>query len=465
MHRLLFLWFFFRSYFERALSCLPSSDWGKGRFSLYALHRLGMHRSVMLAEWKPNKITILIDRWLGAWSQRALLAKVIAFIACDAQSESRVWMRLFIDSKPSDVLIIELIYSLSVYAPAEAYNTLGKLSRPHNELSLALSLRLSDNQLTDQSVALFDLCWNASKTDFQKNASVLLLRSNIESDSIKKLHWLNECFYSYGLSCVTLIDDQAKLSVTNIQNGHRHEMVDLESGEQPLISIIMTCYNAQRWIAHAIESILAQTYSNWELLVIDDFSQDNTCNIVEDYSKQYSRVKLFRSNQNSGTYLAKLSVFQFAKGEFVTCHDSDDWSHPEKLFKQVQPMLKNRSIMATTSQWVRLHDDGYFYARAVYPLIRLNPSSLMFRRIEVYESMGLWNPVRTGADSEFIARIQLYFGMSSVKMMKLPLSVGAHHSGSLMNAEGTGYNERGVSLERLEYWEGWRRLHIDKNRP
>ncbi|MGM3372065.1 glycosyltransferase family 2 protein, partial [Escherichia coli] len=73
----------------------------------------------------------------------------------------------------------------------------------------------------------------------------------------------------------------------------------------------------------------------------------------------------------------------------MTCHDSDDWSHPEKLFRQISPLLLNHKLICSISDWIRLQDNGIFYARAVYPLKRLNPSSLLFRRADVLQKAGV----------------------------------------------------------------------------
>ena len=120
--------------------------------------------------------------------------------------------------------------------------------------------------------------------------------------------------------------------------------------------------------------------------------------------------------------------------------------------------------MATISSWVRLSDRGEYYARPVHPLMRQNPSSLMFRKEKVLKQAGIWDTVRTGADSEYIARLKLVFGRKKVKRIKEPLSFGAHREDSLMTSSETGYCDLGVSPQRLEYWEAWGHWHIDEVR-
>jgi len=112
------------------------------------------------------------------------------------------------------------------------------------------------------------------------------------------------------------------------------------------------------------------------------------------------------------------------------------------------------------SYWVRMQDDGLFYARQVYPLMRMNLSSLLFRRERVLREAGAWDSVRTGADSEFWARLRLVFGNEACERVRLPLSFGSHRSDSLMTRQATGYaKETGASPSRIAYGEAWSRWH------
>ena len=181
-------------------------------------------------------------------------------------------------------------------------------------------------------------------------------------------------------------------------------------------------------------------------------------------AKNDSRIKYIYLSHNVGTYVAKSIGLQKSKGEFVTCHDSDDWAHPMKIEEQVKPLLKNKKLVFTTSQWVRLQADGVYYARALSPLMRLNPASVLFRKKIVLEKAGGWDVVRTGADSEFTARLKLVFGEKAMHRVLKPLTFGAHRSDSLMNAKDTGYCSKGMSPVRLDYWEAWGYWHIEELR-
>ena len=206
---------------------------------------------------------------------------------------------------------------------------------------------------------------------------------------------------------------------------------------------------------------MQQTYRNIEIIVVDDAGDDDTENIVQSMASQDSRLRYIKLPVNVGTFTAKNMGLKLADGEFITCHDSDDWAHPRKIEYQIQPLLANPSLIYTTSQWVRVEDNGMYYARPVHPLMRLNPASPLFRKKIVLAETGVWDWVRTGADSEFAERLKWVFGAKASIQIKKPLTFGAHRADSLMTAPETGYDSNGVSPARLAYWEAWRAWHIE----
>lgn len=112
-------------------------------------------------------------------------------------------------------------------------------------------------------------------------------------------------------------------------------------GEFGLVSIIMAAYNAEKTIELAIESVLNQTYSNFELLVINDCSKDGTAKLVEDFSAKDNRVRLISNEKNSGVSFTRKHGLEEANGSWIAILDSDDAWAPEKLEKQIE--LQNRT--------------------------------------------------------------------------------------------------------------------------
>ena len=108
-----------------------------------------------------------------------------------------------------------------------------------------------------------------------------------------------------------------------------------------LVSIITPAYNAAAYIAETIESVLAQTYTNWEMLIANDCSKDNTAEIVQSYAAKDKRIKLINLKQNSGAAVARNTAIQNAKGRYIAFLDSDDLWKKEKLQKQIEFMQQN----------------------------------------------------------------------------------------------------------------------------
>lgn len=108
------------------------------------------------------------------------------------------------------------------------------------------------------------------------------------------------------------------------------------------VSIITPCYNAGTMISHTIESVLAQTYTYWEMLIIDDCSSDNSADIIKSYAKKDSRIKYFKTDKASGGPSVPRNIgIEHAKGNYIAFLDADDLWLPDKLEKQIKFMSKN----------------------------------------------------------------------------------------------------------------------------
>lgn len=111
--------------------------------------------------------------------------------------------------------------------------------------------------------------------------------------------------------------------------------------QQNLVSIITPNYNCARFISQTIESVLAQTYSDWEMLIVDDCSTDGSYEIALEYAAKDRRIKVIRNEKNSGAAVSRNKAIEVAQGEFVAFLDSDDLWIPEKLEKQIAFMREN----------------------------------------------------------------------------------------------------------------------------
>jgi glycosyltransferase involved in cell wall biosynthesis len=111
----------------------------------------------------------------------------------------------------------------------------------------------------------------------------------------------------------------------------------------PRISVIMSVYNASLHLYEAINSILNQSERDFEFIIIDDGSTDNSASIINDFAQKDSRI-LFLSRTNRGVVACLNEAFHIAKGEFIVRMDADDISHPERLARQLAYMINDSSI-------------------------------------------------------------------------------------------------------------------------
>ncbi|MCB8537276.1 glycosyltransferase family 2 protein [Enterococcus faecium] len=113
-----------------------------------------------------------------------------------------------------------------------------------------------------------------------------------------------------------------------------------------LVSIIMPSWNTEKFIVETIQSVIDQTYTNWELLIVDDCSSDNTDEVVASFKDD--RIKYFHNDKNSGAALTRNKAMREARGEWIAFLDSDDLWMPEKLEHQIKFMKKNGYTLSFT---------------------------------------------------------------------------------------------------------------------
>ena len=110
---------------------------------------------------------------------------------------------------------------------------------------------------------------------------------------------------------------------------------------QPLVSVIMPCYNMEKYISETIQSVQRQTYPHWELLIVDDASNDRTPDIVQGFCEQDGRIHFIVKPKHSGIADTRNQCLAMAQGRYLAFLDSDDIWHPDKLQVQLEFMTKN----------------------------------------------------------------------------------------------------------------------------
>ena len=127
--------------------------------------------------------------------------------------------------------------------------------------------------------------------------------------------------------------------------------------EKPLVSIITPSFNSEKFIAETIQSVQNQTYKNWEMIIVDDCSSDETVAIITKMALQDNRIKLFQSEKNSGTGIARNTALEKAKGRYISFLDADDLWKPKKLEKQMD-FLKTNNLPFTFSFYDCIDEEG-----------------------------------------------------------------------------------------------------------
>ena len=122
-----------------------------------------------------------------------------------------------------------------------------------------------------------------------------------------------------------------------------------------LVSIIMPSYNTAKFITESIQSVISQTYTNWELIIVDDCSSDDTDEIVSKFND--SRIKYFKNEKNSGAAITRNLALTIAKGEYIAFLDSDDLWKKDKLQRQIG-FMKSNNYSFTYTNYDRIDEDG-----------------------------------------------------------------------------------------------------------
>lgn len=232
------------------------------------------------------------------------------------------------------------------------------------------------------------------------------------------------------------------------------------------VTVIMTAYNAAETVAEAVHSVLGQSHHNLRLVVVDDASTDQTPDILTELARSDARMEVYRTAYNRGTYAAKNWALAGDVSPFVTFHDSDDYSDPDRLMLQLGAMQKT-GASACTVRWKRVDETSGELLYIDGAKARLAAISLMIDRQKVVKNVGFFDPVRVAADSEYLGRIERLLGASAFLKLPVVAYTGRLRSGSLTTGAGSGMQwartgnqvRRSISGQRQEYLEAARDWH------
>ncbi|UQI39347.1 glycosyltransferase family 2 protein [Vreelandella venusta] len=254
----------------------------------------------------------------------------------------------------------------------------------------------------------------------------------------QRLQHINNLYRAANLCPLISKDPCQPLTMDNLTVDHQALGNITAADASELVSIIMPLFNAQEHLATALQSLAEQSYRRLEVIVVDDASTDGSLDVAMAFSQQDERFTVISQPRNQGAYAARNRGLAVAKGAFITVHDSDDWSHPQKLAQQVAGLQGHPEWRACFSDWVRCSTNMLFNRWRLEALdgwIYRNTSSFMFRR-EVVDQLGFWDVVKVDADTEYFQRIVAAFGSKAIGTVGrgTPLSFGRSLPTSLSQA-------------------------------
>jgi len=195
--------------------------------------------------------------------------------------------------------------------------------------------------------------------------------------------------------------------------------------DRSLYSIVMCVYNTEKYLRQAVESVLNQTLSDFEFLILDDASTDNSYEILKKYEKKDNRIKLYRNEQNSGFTKSLNKIISHAKTEYILKMDSDDISHPQRAGKMYSILEKEPDIALVSHGYEKIDENGKAIGKQVGieapEIIReglLGVSGLggafMFRRSAYIEVGGVDERYRYAQDYDFELKLSERWKVYSV---------------------------------------------------
>ncbi|CAM3877644.1 glycosyltransferase family A protein [Janibacter anophelis] len=232
---------------------------------------------------------------------------------------------------------------------------------------------------------------------------------------------------------------------------------EVTEADLPTISVVVTAYRPGPWLATAIRALLDQTWPHLDVVVVDDASGPEHTDEIARIAGLHPQARVITRERNGGAYRARNLGIREAKGEYLAFLDADDWSHPERLERQVTALLADPDLPATHGLTIRPDDD----LRLVwlgYPSVRLNASGLVMPRSTI-ERVGTFDDVRKSADTEYDSRIPAVTGRA-VALVEPPLQLTRLRSGSLSRSDfGVGWGI-GPRLAYRSAYKAWHR-HLD----
>ena len=163
-----------------------------------------------------------------------------------------------------------------------------------------------------------------------------------------------------------------------------------------LVSVIMPSYNTAKYISESIESVLKQTYTNWELIIVDDCSTDNTDEVIATFLGD-DRIRYIKNEKNSGAAVSRNRALREASGKYIAFLDSDDLWAPEKLEKQIDFMASTGCKFSCTDYMIQMNGEWL-------PYVYTSPNKITEWKMKNY---CYFSTITVMYDREYVGLIQI----------------------------------------------------------
>ena len=186
--------------------------------------------------------------------------------------------------------------------------------------------------------------------------------------------------------------------------------------KNPKVSVVIPIYNAEKYIGEAIEGILNQTYKDFELILVNDCSTDNTLEIMKEYAKKDERIRILTNEKNLKVSKTANRGIQEAKGEYIVKQDADDWSYPYRIEKQVEYMESHPQVVLSSGNMEMCDKDMNVKNRSHFPttneaimnaILQYNPmvhSGMIYRR-DTFLEIGGYGDITNSEDYLLIMKM------------------------------------------------------------
>jgi glycosyltransferase involved in cell wall biosynthesis len=291
---------------------------------------------------------------------------------------------------------------------------------------------------------------------------------DFENDAIR-LGWLNQLYQREGLEPLIKGDQALPLAIDNLVGS----TPAAATASERKVTILMPTYQAENTLPFALRSVLAQTWRNLEVIVIDDSSSDDSFSIANEFAGRDSRVSVVRQERNQGAYVARNRGLELATGEYLTVHDADDWSHPQRIEIQMRHALSVPNFVGNLVRRAHVGENLRFMGP---DFIAWSRCSLLMPT-QTAQSLGGWDRVRISADVEFISRLERSVGEGRIERLlsRVPMLLQLTEGPSLTRSRATSWRtgHHGIRREYREAAQHWHEsvqsarclvLNID-NRP